>query len=58
MALGGVALGVYAAGGAPFGGAVIRGAGAGSAAVEWFGQNLPFVIRALESISGIPGSRW
>lgn len=58
VAMGGMALGVYAAGGAAFGGAVIRGAGADPAAVDWFSQNLPFVIRALESISGIPSSRW
>jgi hypothetical protein len=57
-AMGGMALGVYAAGGAAFGGAVIRGAGADPAAVDWFSRNLPFVIQALESISGVPSSRW
>ncbi len=57
-ALGGLAVGAYAAGGAAFGGAVIRGSASDPVAVAWFEANLPFVIQALEAVSGVPSSQW
>jgi len=58
VGVGGMALGVYAAGGSAFGAHVIRGGFSDPAAVEWFSQNLPLVIRALEGLSGVPLSQW